>query len=473
MIDSDPNKEKLLSNTFEKKSESSQISVKDCIKKLSLKQQIRLLITKNLRIFQRNLGFIWYHLTILIMIFLWMLLISYLIKNQSSLVHTESFPATSLDTFQKCGDSPIDKTTNCLSLGVVLIDENPLNPHTEDWIEKAIYDVENKYNLIDEKDVKIIYRGKSMEDLYDIMQDYSEIRSMVTFCNQMNVFKNDTLTVACNSVNYSGFEIDVNVYGIHYNSTRLTPNYLRDTGTPIESDNNAILLKMSIDESIINYYREHSINDDYFSLPFNPNKTCRKTNSVKPQNKYKSVSFLGRTEATEEIPEQIEASNGNSFEYDLRIMDYPKPVNRFIQKFDSSNQWGSFYYMFMILLSFVKFSQLIAKEKQYQLRKGLIPLGLNHFAYWFSWLVCILIFDIIFALLIVLGGLALGFPIFREVVFVMPLIVILLCLWSYRFLSVLVITFCDNYRSATKANYTILVISIFLQSNYFYFFSNN
>lgn len=145
-------------------------------------------------------------------------------------------------------------------------------------------------------------------------------------------------------------------------------------------------------------------------------------------------------------------------------MDYPKPKNRFIEKFDSSNQWGSFYYMFIILLSFVKFAQYIAKEKQNQLRKGLIPLGLNHFAYWFSWLICIGAFDIIFTCFIVFGGMILQFPLFKEVVFIMPFLVILFCLWSYRFLAVLVVTFCDNYRSATKANYTILVVSIFLQS---------
>jgi hypothetical protein len=202
---------------------------------------------------------------------------------------------------------------------------------------------------------------------------------------------------------------------------------------------------------------------------------CSKPSSKQPKKISIQSSLLNSRTNLEESVEgwtrNNESLGAGQFEYDMRVMNYPKPVNRFIQKFDSSNQWGSFYYMFIILLSFVRFSQLLAKEKQHQLRKGLIPLGLNHFAYWFSWLICIALFDIVFTCLIVFGGMAFGFPMFKEIVFILPFLVVLLCLWSYRFLSVLITSFCDNYRSATKANYTILVISIFLQSKCIFIFN--
>ena len=452
------NQEHLLEDKSKKsqKSKSSQLSAKDCIKKLSLNNQIKLLTIKNLRIFQRNLSFFGYHAMIFLMVFLWMVLVSYLIKNQSSLVHTATFPSSSLEAFQKCGDSPLDNLDNCLSLGVILVNDS--ESETQDWIQKALYDLKQKHGLKQDSDIKIIYSGNKMEDVYDKMQDFSEIKSMLTFCNNYNIFKNSTMSLQCDSLSYGAMGVDVNVYGVHYNSTKLAPNYLRDTGTPIKSDNNAILLKMSVDESIINYYREHPSSDQYFTLPYNPVKTCSKKSSSSAKNPKKTGGLL----SSSEIKSQLDFED-SSFSYDFKIMDYPKPKNRFIEKFDSSNQWGSFYYMFIILLSFVKFAQYIAKEKDQKLRKGLIPLGLNHFSYWFSWIICIGVFDIFFTCCIVFGGMALGFPMFREIVFILPFIVILLCLWSYRFLAILVITACDNYRSATKANYTILVVSIFLQ----------
>ena len=305
-----------------------------------------------------------------------------------------------------------------------------------------------------------------MAEVYDEMKKFSEIKSMISFCNNYNIFKNDTISLACDAAYFGQIGIDLNVYGVHYNSTKLAPNYLRDTGTPIKSDNNAIILKMSVDESIINYYREHPNSEDYFSIPYNPVKICNKSNKKFLKQTKKNGILLSSSEIEAKLNENV---NSDSFSYDFKIMDYPKPKNRFIEKFDSSNQWGSFYYMFIILLSYVKFAQYIAKEKDQQLRKGLIPLGLNHFAYWFSWLVCICTFDIFFTCCIVFGGMALGFPMFREVFFIMPFMIILFCLWSYRFLAILVITGCDNYRSATKTNYTILVVSIFLQGKRLYF----
>jgi hypothetical protein len=461
-----PQKEPLLETPSQnlKDTDSSEISIKDCVKKLSVNKQINLLIIKNLRIFQRNLSFFGYHCLIFLLVFLWMILISYLIKNQSSLVQVATYKPTELVTYNKCGDSTMDQD-NCLTLGVVLVDENKLNPSTEEWIERALYDLEMKYGLKEGQDMKVIYRGNQMEDLYDQMSQFSEIKSMISFCNQYNFFSNSTMTLSCDSANVSGMNVDLNLYGVHYNSTKLMPNYLRDTGTPIASDKNAILLKMAVDESIINFYREQPNSHNMFSLPYNPVSRCSRTfPNVKKMVKNSALLSPEQILSEMETAEESDMVGSGKFSYDLKMMDYPKPKNRFIEKFDSSNQWGSFYYMFIILLSFVKFAQYIAKEKQNQLRKGLIPLGLNHFAYWFSWLICIGIFDIIFTSCMVFGGMILGFPLFREVVFIMPFLVILFCLWSYRFLAVLVITCCDNYRSATKANYTILVVSIFLQS---------
>ena len=454
----DVSQESLLDGEQSLDQESSRVSTKDCVRKLSVAGQIRVLMVKNLRIFQRNWGFFVFHLVLIVVIFCWMALLTYLIKNKSALVQNQVFDPVPLTTFKRCGESTLDPTDNCLTLGVVYVESGDKNPELEDWISRAKYHVEQRFSLKENVDTKVIYRGNSMAGLYDEMQKYSGILNMVTFCNDLEIVNNPSITLNCGKIDTDENSLDINVYGIHYNSTRLVPNSLRDSGTPIQADTNSILLKMAIDEAIINYYREEAHTSSYFSLPFNPVRTCSRS-LPKTVRKVKRGSFLNANE----IKSQLAESSGEGFEYDLQTMDYPKPKNRFIEKLDATNQWGSFFYIFVILLSFVKFAQLIAREKQQQLRKGLIPLGLNHFAYWFSWLACICSLDVILTFFMALMGFLLGFPLFNEIPIILPVLVFLFCLWSYRLLAVLVVTFCDNYRSATKMNYLVLIVSIFLQ----------
>lgn len=430
----------------------------------------------------------------------WMVLISYLMRNQSALVHTKKYNPEKLGSFNKCDSNKPD----CLTLGVVLVDENPEAPIKE-WIDKAISSISGEYRLEKDSDYKMLYRGSNYEDLYDKMQEFSEIKSMVTFCNDFLFFQNSTMSLSCDEAKYSLFSMDVNLYGIHYNSTSLAPNFLRDTGTPIESDRNAILLKKTIDETILNHYNPArlSLKERFLEKEDAPS-ICRTryyknseknggSNLLSPEALRSEIFSDGNipeyesegTEANQDsrnpkkcencrdgrkIDEKLFDQDSADFSYDISIMDYPKPKNRFIDKFDSSNEWGSFFYLFIILLTYIRFAQMIAKEKDEKLRKGLIPLGLSHFSYWASWLVCIMLFDIVFVWIIVLVGMGLGFPIFVNITVVLTYPVLLLCLWAYRFLAVMVVVCTDNFRSASKSNYTVLVVSLFLQSIIFYIF---
>ena len=428
----------------------------------------------------------------------WMILISYLMRNQSSLVRVKSYTPETLGGFNKCKG----KQTKCLTLGVALVDQDPSVP-VKDWIDEAISSISNKYGLEKEKDYKMLYRGSNYEDLYDKMQEFDEIKSMVTFCNDFLFFQNSTMSLSCDEATYSFFSLDVNLYGIHYNSTVLAPNFLRDTGTPIESDRNAILLKQTIDQVIINHFdpsrlsikerilgrREqkpvcrarYAKNEDVSvsklltpesvrARVFADDEILETVRSEKEANlKFEKAVEGGSTDSaspgSERVFQEGEDSGADSgFEYDISIMNYPKPKNRFIDKFDSSNEWGSFFYLFIILLSYIKFAQLIAREKDQKLRKGLIPLGLSNFSYWTSWLGVIMVFDMIFIAILIGLGAAIGFPIFVEITPVLTYSVLLLCLWTYRFLAVLVVVCTDDFRAASKANYTVLIVSLFLQS---------
>ena len=58
-------------------------------------------------------------------------------------------------------------------------------------------------------------------------------------------------------------------------------------------------------------------------------------------------------------------------------------------------------------------------------------------------------------------------PVFVEISVFLTFLVLVLCFWSYRFLSILVTVLCRDYNSANKINYIILIISIFLQGIFF------
>ena len=424
-------------------------------KNLSVSSQTWLLILKNLRIFKRNKGFFIFHLLLALGIFCWISLMNYLFKNQSALSKLTTFPPTSSLPFSKCGDSTLDPSSGCLTLGVVIVDQAPQATPVQDWIQKALYTVKTKFGLEDNKDVQLIYSGSDMEALYDRIESFSKIKNIVSFCNNYDFFHNDTISVNCHQAEYSPFEMDINIYAVHFNYTSLMPSQLLNLNNPVSNDINAILLKQTIDEAILNFYDEQPQTHS-FDLPYKPATQCSR---VVPQATASSGQKLLRF--TESPQKPVADESGFSFEFNL--MNFPAPPNRLISRFDASTQWGSFFYIFMILLSFNKFGQLISKEKDAHLRRGLVPLGLNHFAYWLSWLICICAFDVLFTLFFGLLGMIFGVPLFAEINLFIPFLVILLCFWSFRFLSVLITCLSHDYRSASKAYYLVMIISIFLQ----------
>lgn len=303
-----PTEEKLLPTLPSNQTSSSRISTKECTRKLSVPYQIKLLITKNLRIFQRTPSFFIYHTTLLFLVYMWMLFITYLVKHQSPMSRTTTFPPQPINSFRKCGDSSLDEKSNCLSLGIVIVDDDPDSLMFEsqgiigdenkgdakgvkDWISRALYDMKMKFGLEGEKDLKIIYRGTNMEELYDEMGQFKQIKNMVSFCNGYDFFRNSTLSVECGGINYLNFELDLNVYGVHFNYTRLMPNYLRNLGTPILNDTNAIYLKQTIDESILNFYKEEP-ESQHFSIPYKPIKHCSRSEFIKTNQKPKMNKIL-------------------------------------------------------------------------------------------------------------------------------------------------------------------------------------
>lgn len=80
-------------------------------------------------------------------------------------------------------------------------------------------------------------------------------------------------------------------------------------------------------------------------------------------------------------------SEGDSFMYEFDTLSFIKPKLSFLSHFDVSVTYGSFFYIFIILLAFAQYMKIMATEKDHKLRKGLIPFGLSGVSYWTTWVI--------------------------------------------------------------------------------------
>ena len=388
-------------------------------------EQTRILLRKNLLVFQRRRSFLYLQVFFVIFIYLFGLFINYLVLNESVLNKTQVYDPRPIPAFSRCANPG----KSCLTLGYVIY-SNSEKDSIEPWITNAIRRVQDQLQLDPEKDVAKIYQGDDMAQISQAFDSLHEVKSLILFCNDKDIFKNDQIDIKCTQVTLKGFPLfHANIYGLLYNQTAIAPSYLLDPTTPLLTDTNSIILKKIIDESIIKDNRaEHA-----------------------PQ------SSADNTFAEDE-----------EFSLDLKLMSFPKPKSNFVTKFDAMTILGSLLYLFVILISFSQYTKIFSQEKTNRLRKGLIPYGLSSVAYWLSWIIFALVFNLIFALYFVGMGYLFKVVTFYEVPLPITISLFYVTLMAYTFLAILITSICEDYRSANKLAYTIFVLSMFMQM----YFSN-
>ena len=218
----------------------------------SRNDQTRILLNKTLMFLRRKWNFYAYHLLIIPLSFFWIAYVNYLIATKSVLQEEIAFQPQKLNTFDRCS------LKDCLPLGIVLYSKNQDAP-VKQWINDALAHVKQKLDLKGPDDVKVLYNGSDTDDIERAMNKYSEVSNVLYFCNEYPMFDNDLLTLDCERFKSPSIgSFDVTMYGVAYNQTKISPNFLKNYNIPMNIDKNSVLLKKVMDEFIINYYRKDS-----------------------------------------------------------------------------------------------------------------------------------------------------------------------------------------------------------------------
>lgn len=93
-----------------------------------------------------------------------------------------------------------------------------------------------------------------------------------------------------------------------------------------------------------------------------------------------------------------------NIEHNYTSQDYPKVQSRMLIDFDTSSSQGPFWFFIPIMVSFLNLNTEVVNEKERKLRQGLMLFGISSGAYWLSWILYTIGFDLIYATLITASG---------------------------------------------------------------------
>jgi hypothetical protein len=233
---------------------------------------------------------------------------------------------------------------SCKSFGYVLIGNR------EPWIDFILSDISTKTGLSQTDDFKLLYQGDNItQALTDIKQRNSNsFSTIVILCTSEFVIQNQT--VPCTL--YGTY-----TYWLLYNQTLVKQNFLDNMNAPLKLSMDAIKAARMIENALSTYI----LRFDY-----------------------------GIAEA--------------NIEHNYTSQDYPKVQSRMLIDFDTSSSQGSFWFFIPIMVSFLNLNTEIINEKERKLRQGLMLFGISSGAYWISWILYTIGFDLIYAAMITGSG---------------------------------------------------------------------
>ena len=412
-------------------------------------RQIGILLNKTFTFLNRKWGFYLFHFILAPLVLIFVIFMNWNVSSQSILNQEAFYKPRKLGDFQKCTNE------NCLSLGAVLLSQDSQKEERE-WITHVIEQLKVRFDLTEEGGFKRLYKGDVPKEIQKTLDKEGEIMNVVYFCNDYDIYRNATLSVNCERLNaFKFYNMNLNIYGLAYNQTKIAPSFIEDFNIPMKVDENSILLKKTIDEILVKYYREKELREEGVGFS-KSNLTHSFENSIPSYTNYGKEESLPLYNSTE-------YKGNSSLSYEFELMDYMKPKTNFLMHFDASTNWGSFFFIFIILLSFSQMTKIIAQEKDRKLRRGLIPFGLSGLSHWVSWIIYILIFNVVFTLFTMLVGYIMSVVMFKEGPFFINFLILFSTSLAYSGLSLLIVSCTNEYKTANRMTYTIIVISIFLQ----------
>lgn len=115
------------------------------------------------------------------------------------------------------------------------------------------------------------------------------------------------------------------------------------------------------------------------------------------------------------------------------------------------------------MISFLSFTSEIIMEKEKKLRQGLMLFGVTSQAYWASWFLFVLLFDIVYAALIVACGNLFGYSLFTNCPLILMFAVFYVELVSYHCMAMMLSTMVSDSKSGSKFGYGLMLIGLFIQ----------
>ena len=368
---------------------------------------LRLMLWKNFLIFKRN-----YISTLSILltpVFVCLLLstVQYICTMHSSTIKEEHPPIEPVSALSRC-TVPSDCTTIAYS---IIKSENSLTD--DSYIDKIMSDVAYLNGLSFNEDVKLATTGSYDNYLEYLEENKNKTKYGVLFCVDYFVTGDDAFPCKFEIKNNK----DIHLYTIMYNMSNVPNDFLLMPHTPYPTDTQLTKLKISIDNAYINHFY----------------------NSTKPLNA--------------KVDERIKVS----------LQKYPSVENRKYENENVEATSGTLYFFFPPMFCFMFFLLEIVREKDLNLRKSLLIIGLNDCSFWMSWILSGIIFSIIMTGIFIVTAWSFQYQVIHNTP--IPVIFILFFLFSVSmvFFAIFLSTLISNMKMAYTVSYTIFLVGMVME----------
>lgn len=351
---------------------------------------LKLLLWKNFLLYKRNYRTTVFQILTPIIICIFLVVLQAIADDvlEYSDVNTHIY---SMQTFPKCrGDG-------CITLGVGTT--GPQNNFTS----YILNNIADRYDLKMHKDIRVISENDPYKfiDYLDKHENKTQVGLM--FCTGPVTFTyNDTdYTVEC-SDNYDNPSIMT--YSIVTNSTLIPTMFLGRPNEPASIDFSAIMVKMAVDQAILDYVSER----------------------------------YGREVA----------------DIELDMQSYPIVRSRYWDGYDVVVASGGFYFFIPPMVTFVVIMIELAREKEQNLRQGLNVMGMSSMAYWMSWFITAHVFIFLVTTTLIVTGLVCDFDVFTNT----PYFILAMLFGIFSHSMVMLAFFLSTIVKSSRAAYTVMVM---------------
>lgn len=368
---------------------------------------LKLMLWKNFLIFKRN-----YLSTLLILltpVFVCLLLsgLQFICQEYSSITNIKEPQIVPVTALTKC-TNPSDCTT--ITYSIITIANTTEVP--EQYIN-IMKDVAQLNNLSYGSDIKVATIGPYETYLQYLNNTKNKTKYAVLFCVDFISYSNYTLPCKFEIQNNK----DIHLYTIMYNTSNSPNDFMLLPHKPYSTDTQLTKLKVSIDNAYINYF--HNITHP-------------------KHNKF---------------DERIKVS----------LQGYPIVENKVYDNENAEGSFGSLFFFFPPMFCFMFFLLEMVREKDLNLRKSLIIIGLNDCSFWLSWIISGVIFSIIMTSLFILISWLLQYQFIINTDISIIFILFFLFTVSMVFFAILLSTLISRMKMAYTVSYSIFLVGMVME----------